>query len=197
MKCEHDGPVVDGCVVFFKVQEEWGGLSNMRNDFPLVVGGVRVRSSEALYQAMRFSHRPDWQREVLDAPHAIKAKMKSKKEGRRRTGSRPDWEQVQEGVMGWVLRVKLACHLRKFGRLLKATRDRLIVERSRKDRYWGAVLETDGVLRGENRLGRLLMGLRKELAARGEAALARVEPPAIGDFLLLGEPVGVVEGRAG
>jgi ribA/ribD-fused uncharacterized protein len=195
MNWEWEGTVHENCVEFHKVNEEWGGLSNMNNDFPLVVAGVRVRSSEALYQAMRFPHRPDWQKEVLDAPHAMRAKMESKKEGRRKTGSRPDWEQVQEEVMRWVLRVKLACNLRAFGRLLKETRDRLIVERSRRDRYWGAVLEVDGVLRGENRLGRLLMELREELAARGEAALARVEPPAIGDFLLLGEPVGVVEGR--
>src|SRR5262245_58597837 len=196
MNWEHAGRVVDGCVVFFKVQEEWGGLSNMSNELPLVVGGVRVGSSEALYQAMRFPHRPDWQREVLDVPHAMQAKMKSKKEGRRKTGSRPDWEAIQDEVMRWVLRGKLACHPRRFGRLLKATRDRLIVERSRKDRYWGAVLEADGRLRGENRLGRLLLELREELAARGEAAVARVEPPAIPDFRLLGEPVGVVEGRA-
>lgn len=197
MRWESDGAVADGCVVFFKVGDEWGGLSNMSNEFPLVVGGVRVGSSEALYQAMRFPRRPDWQKEILDAPHAMQAKMKSKKEGRRREGSRPDWDEVQEEVMRWVLRVKLACHPRAFGRLLKATRERPIVERSRKDRFWGAVLEANDVLQGENRLGRLLMELRGELADKGEAGVVRVDPPTIPDFRLLGEPVGVVEGRAG
>jgi ribA/ribD-fused uncharacterized protein len=197
MKWECDEAVADGCVVFYKVNDEWGGLSNMSNEFPLVVGGVRVGSSEALYQAMRFPHRPDWQKEILDAPHAMQAKMKSKKEGRRKEGSRPDWGAVQEDVMRWVLRVKLACHPKAFGRLLKATKDRPIVERSRKDRYWGAVLEDDGVLRGENRLGRLLTELRDELAAKGEAGVVRVDPPVIPDFRLLGEQIGAVEGRSG
>jgi ribA/ribD-fused uncharacterized protein len=196
MKWEWDRRLFENCVVIFKVQEEWGGLSNMSNDFPLRVGGRRVKSSEALYQAMRFPHRPDWQEEILNAPHAMAAKMKSKKEGRQKSGSRPDWEAIQEEVMLWVLRVKLACHPRSFGRLLRETRDRPIVERSRKDRFWGAVLEADGVLRGENRLGRLLMELRAELISKGEAEMVRVEPPPIPDFKLLGEPVGLVEGRA-
>lgn len=198
MNWEWDGRTFADCVVFLKVGEEWGGLSNMLNDFPLVIGGVRVGSSEALYQAMRFPHRPEWQKEILDAPHAMQAKMKSKKEGRRKTGSRPDWEAVQVDVMRWVLRVKLACHPREFGRLLRATKGRPIVERSSKDRFWGAVLERDGVLRGQNQLGRLLAELRDQLTATAdEAAFLRVEPPAVADFRLLGEPVGVVEGRSG
>jgi hypothetical protein len=67
---------------------------------------VPVGSSEALYQAMRFPHCPDWQREILEAPHAMQAKMKARKEGRRQKHSRPDWEAVQEEVMRWCLRVK-------------------------------------------------------------------------------------------
>lgn len=197
MRWEHNGAVVDRCLVFFKVNEEWGGLSNMSNKFPLAVGSVRVGSSEAMYQAMRFPHRPDWQKEILDAPHAMQAKMKSKKEGRRKDGSRPDWAAVQDDVMRWVLRVKLACNTKAFGRLLKATKDRPIVERSRKDRYWGAVLESDGVLRGENRLGRLLIELRCELAVKGEAEVVRVAPPTILSFKLLGELVGDVVGQIG
>lgn len=194
MTWEWDRQAFDGCVVFFKVKEEWGGLSNMSNEFPLVIGGVPVGSSEALYQAMRYPHRPDWQREILDAPHAMAAKMKSKKDGRRKTGTRADWEQVQDDVMRWVLRVKMVYHPREFGRLLTASRGRSIVERSRTDRYWGAVLEKDGVLRGANRLGRLLMELRDELTAAGGLP-GRVDPPAIANFWLLGQPVGVVEAR--
>lgn len=134
---EWDGRTWNDGVVFFKVKEEWGGLSNMSNDFPLRVGGVRVGSSEALYQAMRFPHQPDWQREILEVPHAMQAKMKAKKEGRRQKHSRPDWEAIQEDVMRWCLRVKLAQHPGEFGRLLRATGSRPVVERSRKDRFWG------------------------------------------------------------
>src|SRR5262245_35960788 len=165
MNWEGEGTAHENCVVFFKVKEEWGGLSNMSNDFPLRVNGRRVGSSEALYQACRFPHRADWQQEVLDAPHAMRAKMAAKKEGRRRTGSRPDWEQAQQEVMRWCLSVKLAQQFERFGGLLRRTSPRPIVERSRKDRFWGAVLEADGVLRGQNHLGLLLMELRDELLA--------------------------------
>jgi hypothetical protein len=71
------------------------------------------------------------------------------------------------------------------------------VEQSRKDRFWGAILERDGVLRGENRLGQLLTELREELLACKQAGeesrLLRVEPPPIPDFLLLGKPIDVID----
>jgi hypothetical protein len=59
-------------------------------------------------------------------------------------------------------------------------------------------LGEDGVLRGANQLGRLLAELLDEaraLRADGrEADLLRVEPPAIKDWLLLGEPIGAILG---
>lgn len=170
------------CVVFFKVKEEWGGLSNMNNDYPLLVKGIRIGSSEALYQAMRYPHRPDWQREILGAPGAMQAKMKSKKDGRRKHGTRPDWDTIQVDVMRWVLRVKLGCHERVFGRLLLATGERAIVERSRKDRFWGAVLDEE-VLHGENRLGQLLMELRDDFRRTKQSPA--ITPPAVRSFRLL------------
>ena len=197
MNWEEEGTVHENCVVFYKVNEEWGGLSNMSNEFPLRVNGKPVGSTEALYQACRFPHRPDWQREILDAPHAMQAKMKAKKEGRRKEHSRLDWDEIQVELMRWCLRVKLAQHVTKFGGLLRRSAQRPLVERSRKDRFWGAVLEQDGVLRGENHLGLLLMELREELLAcklaGREGRLLRVEPLHIPEFLLLGQAIGVVE----
>jgi predicted NAD-dependent protein-ADP-ribosyltransferase YbiA (DUF1768 family) len=99
MNWEWEGTVHENCVAFFRVAEEWGGLSNMSNDFPLRVNGLRIGSSEALYQACRFPHRPDWQQEILAAPHAMQAKMAAKKQGRRKEHSRPNWEEIQVEVM--------------------------------------------------------------------------------------------------
>jgi type I restriction enzyme S subunit len=196
MNWEDEGRAHLVCAVFFKVNEEWGGLSNMSNDFPLRINGLLVGSSEALYQLCRFPHRPDWQQEILNAPHAMAAKMKARKGGCRQQ-SRPDWAEVQLDVMCWCLRVKMAQHLKRFGGLLRWSAPRSIVERSARDRFWGAVLEADGVLRGENHLGRLLMELREEFLARKaageEAHLLRVEPPQVPEFLLLGRAIGVVE----
>ena len=60
------------CVVFCKVHDRWGELSNMHNGFPIELGTLRVKSTEALYQSLRFPHQPEWQREVLAAPHAMR-----------------------------------------------------------------------------------------------------------------------------
>ena len=40
--------------VFRKTKERFGALSNMAGGFPLHVNGVKIRTSEALYQACRF-----------------------------------------------------------------------------------------------------------------------------------------------
>lgn len=183
------------CVVFFKTREAWGGLSNMASWFPLRVGAVTTPSSEALYQACRFPAYPDLQRVILAEKNPMKAKMLSKPHRAEKT--RPDWEAagpsslgVRVEVMRWALRVKLHCHPESFGSILLATGLGDIVEKSRRDPFWGAIDRGDGTLEGENVLGRLLMELREEL--RGHGPPARVEPPPVPGFLLLGEPVGPI-----
>ena len=85
---ESNGQQFEDCAVIFKVHDEFGELSNMHNGFPLKVGKLHVKSSEALYQAFRFPHQLDWQREILDAKQSMGAKMKAKKDGRRKAHSR-------------------------------------------------------------------------------------------------------------
>ena len=70
MNWEWRGVEKENCAVVFKVAEEFGGLSNMSNEFPLVVYGEAgeefiFKSSEALYQACRYPHQPKWQREIM------------------------------------------------------------------------------------------------------------------------------------
>jgi type I restriction enzyme S subunit len=189
-----DGTIHKNCAVFHKVKEQHGGLSNMAGGFVLRVNGAEVMSAEALYQACRFPQQPDWQREIIGRASPMAAKMASRKDGRR-AQSRPDWDALSVEVMRWVLRVKLAQHFGRLSALLEATADRPIVERSHKDRFWGAVEEADGRLLGRNQLGRLLLELRQLVRTEGRAALLTVAPPAIPNFLLLGEPIGVVVGR--
>jgi len=187
---EWDGVENENCAVVFKVAEEFGGLSNMHNGYTLQVDGVKWGSSEALYQACRYPHEPEWQREIREAPHAMRAKMAAKKEGRR-AQSRPDWDAVRVEIMRWCLREKLDQHFGEFYSLLRKSGDRAIVEKSRKDRFWGAVLEKDGVLRGQNRLGMLLMEIRDETVEwmngdDDEAVWPEPAPPQIGQFVLCG-----------
>lgn len=187
-----DGMVHDNCVVFFKVDEEFGPLSNMAGGYPLRVSGILVSSSEALYQACRFPQHPDWQQEIITQGSPMGAKMKAKKDRRREDHSRPDWAQVEVDIMRWVLRVKLAQHFGTIAGLLRATADRPIVEKSRNDRVWGAVEDKDGILRGRNQLGVLLVELRGVVESGTPELLKVVTPPAISDFRLLGKPIETV-----
>jgi ribA/ribD-fused uncharacterized protein len=191
-----EGQTHEDAVTFFKVSEEFGGLSNMSGAYPLRVNGNRVGSSEALYQACRFPHQPDWQKEIIGQASPMAAKMKAKKDGRRDRHSRPDWGAVCVELMRWVLRVKLCQHHDAVAALLRRSGERAIVEVSKKDTTWGAV-ERDGILHGRNQLGRLLMELRDEVRRRPRAELEVVAPLTIPDFLLLGEPIGAVRPARG
>jgi type I restriction enzyme S subunit len=194
---EWQGARHETTAVIYKVDGEYGDLSNLSNGFPLTVAGVNLKSSEALYQACKYPHKPEWQQEILDARHAMEAKMKARKDGRPKE-ARPDWEEVKVPIMRWVLRVKLAQHPRRMAALVRWSGTGPIIEQSRKDRFWGAVEEPDGVFRGDNMLGQLWTEFREEVRTKfadgQEASLLKVDPPAVPDFKLLGHEIGVVQG---
>ena len=169
--------------VFLKTKEKHGGLSNMAGGFPLVVNGVAIRTSEALYQACRFPHRPEIQREIIAQKSPMTAKMKGKPY---RHISRPDWDAVRVKIMRWCLQVKLAQNWDKFSELLLETGDMPIVEHSRRDDFWGAKPIDSETLVGTNALGRLLMQLRERLKCEMPETLQYVGPLAIPEFLLYG-----------
>lgn len=181
------------CITFRKTNESFGGLSNMASGYVLWVNNTRILTSEAIYQASRFPHMPEVQRSIIMQGSPMTAKMKSKPF---RDQSRADWNSVRLGIMRWCLRVKLAQHWDKFGELLLRTGDKPIVEDSRKDQFWGAVKNENGQLEGRNALGRLLMELREELKGPERERLRTVKPLDIPDFLLYGQPIGLVEARA-
>jgi ribA/ribD-fused uncharacterized protein len=155
----------DTSVVFRKTNEEFGGLSNMAAGFPLEIHGRLWRTSEALYQALRFPDHPDVQEQICHQASPMAAKMKSKPH--RESKSRPDWDDVRVDLMYWCLEVKLFQNHTSFGELLRRTRNNDIVESSAKDKFWGAIIQPSGSLYGQNVLGRLLMRLRARSKANG------------------------------
>ncbi len=173
-------------VSFRRTKERFGGLSNMAPGFPLVVNGVTIRTTEALYQACRFPGLPDVQRMIIEEKSPMTAKMLSKPY---RDQSRPDWLAVRVKVMRWCLRLKLAQNWKTFGELLYASGDQPIVEDSAKDDFWGAKKDEEGRLVGQNILGRLLMELREHLRSPRGSELRTVPLPGVRDFLLCGEPI--------
>ncbi|RIZ65350.1 MAG: NADAR family protein [Methylococcales bacterium] len=178
--------------VFCKVKEKFGGLSNMSNAFPVSVNGYDIANTEALYQACRFPDHPEIQNEIILLKSPMRAKMKSRSK-RYRLHTRADWDAHRIEIMWWCLRVKLAQNGHRLGEILESTGNMPIVERSPKDRFWGAVLnkEDESMLSGMNILGQLLMQLRAEYISKKENIdeLSYVQPLEIENFLLISSPI--------
>jgi ribA/ribD-fused uncharacterized protein len=189
----HDQPFytydLGASAVIYRMMDEFGGLSNFARDFPLEINGLVAHTNESLYQALRFPHRPDLQRLLLDEPTPAKVKRISRDYLH---DTRPNWETLRKDIMRWCLQVKLAQHYKRVGALLVASGDRPIVEQAYSDQYWGATLQEDGTLRGANVLGLLWMDLRAELHAGNWKPGCIVEPLPLDDFSLDKRLIGAI-----
>lgn len=129
----------------------YGKSSFLSNFYPagFRIEGKRYATVEHYFQSQKTTDSK--RREAIRlAPTPLTAKRMG-----RYTGIRRGWEQVKEDVMMQGLRLKFANPI-MCEALLRTGSVRLI-EDSPTDRYWGG---RDG---GRNRLGILLMRLRKEL----------------------------------
>lgn len=176
-------------VVFFRTTTgEFGPLSNMAPDYPILVSGIRVATAEALYQACRFPDYPEIQQIIIDQMSPMTAKMKSKKY---RARTRGDWDSVRVNIMRWCLRIKLQNNWMKFGSVLERTGQHPIVEESTKDEFWGAKPKDDGTLVGKNVLGRLLMELREQFLEVKSGRAEEIKYPFVPHLYLFGKPLEV------
>ena len=109
----------------------------MAAGFPLEINNIKIKSSEALYQALRFTEYPEIQSEIINQNSPMTAKMKSKKY---RDYSRADWNDIRILVMRWCIRIKLIQNWDSFGRILMETGDKDIVEEFKNS--WNVNLKT-------------------------------------------------------
>ena len=185
--------IPSSCAVFCKTKEKFGGYSNMCAGYPLRINGIKILTSEALYQACRFPMNPEIQKEIIAQKSPMSAKMKSKKH--RDTLTRLDWDNRRVTIMRWCLRVKLLQNWKKFSLLLLSSEDLMIVEKStKKDFFWGAVEDENGILIGQNILGRLLMELREGIKNNSDPMsfdFQKLLPLPLENFLLYGEPIEI------
>lgn len=108
---------------------------------------------------------------VVDAHPATAKKMGQT----RRVPLRADWEKVKEPIMVEALVAKFTQHA-ALGTLLRKTGNRLLVERTANDRYWG----DGGDYTGKNRLGYCLMVVRQQLQrAAVQPTSASADVPAL------------------
>ncbi len=202
------------CAVFCKTKDLYGEFSNMAGGFSLTVNNIDIKTSEALYQSLRFPCYPEIQRNIIDQKSPMTAKMKGKPF--RNTHTRSDWQSVRVMLMRWTLRVKLLQNWEEFSKKLLETEDLPIVELSSKgDDFWGTVIVKEvlqskkmsmvqrkyppskefpvGFLVGYNVLGRLIMELRQRIKLGRDPMshdFMRLKPLDIPSFLLYGEKIG-------
>jgi N-glycosidase YbiA len=139
-------------LLFYRLNEPYGEFSNF-SAHPFELEGRVWPTSEHYFQAKRF---PDTEHE--EAIRLAKSPMIAARMGRSRERPlRTDWEAVKDDVMRAGLHAKFTQHpgLRS---LLLQTGDAELIEHTKNDSYWGD--GGDGT--GKNRLGKLLMELRKQ-----------------------------------
>jgi hypothetical protein len=68
-------------------------------------------------------------------------------------------QKIMVDCMLWVLESKLQQNPHTFGKVLKSTGNKMIVEKSKKDDFWGCFQKGD-IFDGQNQLGMLLVKVR-------------------------------------
>jgi ribA/ribD-fused uncharacterized protein len=146
-------------ITFFKTDEKYGFLSNMKGKQKILVNNVWFSSSEAIYQSLKYPKNKAIQYKIMSERSPILAKkisISNKKD------MRQDWDIVKNNIMRLCIRIR-AFQSQEFVNILLSTDKKIIVEISRKDTYWGTVFINEFELKGKNVLGRLLMELRDEI----------------------------------
>lgn len=116
--------------------------------------GLLYKSSEHAFQAAKSTD-PDVRKLV-----ASKETPKQAKRSGRGLKLRDDWDYIKDAVMEEIVRDKFNRN-EDLKHLLIETGDRLLVEGNYwSDCYWGVDLKTK---KGKNKLGQILMKIRKEL----------------------------------
>ena len=135
---------------------EYAFLSNFYFS-PMIIDNVVYTTNEHYFQAMK-SLNPKERQAIVLAHTPGKAKHLGRK-----VSLRKDWEDIKEEVMLTGLRHKFSNpELRK--KLLATGNEELIEGTTWHDNYWGICdCETCGG-QGKNRLGKILMQVREELA---------------------------------
>ena len=131
-------------------KNEYGFLSNF---YPVEISyeGLSFLSVEAAFQACKTLDKA--QRLIFTNLPPRGAKLKG-----RAIFLREDWEEVKDGIMYDLCKLKFTENEDLKKQLLE-TGNRVLIEGNHHgDRYWGVV---DGV--GKNRLGKILMMIREEI----------------------------------
>lgn len=143
-------------VQFYSTSNEYGEFSNFAL-YPIKLKGKMWPTSEHYFQAQKFKGTP-YEAKIQKAAKPMLAAQMGRS---RKVKIRRDWEKVKNLVMLDAVRAKFIQHP-ELKELLLSTGDAKIVEHTANDSYWG----DGGDGKGKNRLGQILMLVRKELKER-------------------------------
>lgn len=148
-------------ILIRKVKDPHGSYGNMA-PFPVTWEGREYRTSEALFQAMRFDDE-----EIREAIRAEKSPMSAKFVAKRYKAEMTVTPMSEEDLenMRICLRLKMDQHPDLLKELI-ATDEEIVEDCTKRQRgsglFWGAA-DNDGEWTGQNWLGKLLMELRDQL----------------------------------
>ena len=146
-------------IYFYKVEDPYGCFSNF-SPHSIYLKGQDWLTVEHYYQAQKFVGSVDEQ--LIDLIRASETPQQAAKLGREPSRQlRPDWEEVKTEIMREAVFTKFIAHA-DIQAILLSTGDRLIVEDSPTDYYWGCGCDRTG----QNHLGKILMSVRLEISQR-------------------------------
>ena len=142
-------------------KDEYGGLCNMAGGMPIVINGHKVYASEHLYLCGYWSRNTEEHKQIqqycLKQTSGVYAKRCTKAKFNKQ--SRADFHDFKHDWMVWVVWQK-ALQNQKFRDLLQSTGDAYIYEVVPRDPVWAVWPDENGVLRGANGMGEILMTIR-------------------------------------
>ncbi|MGB3265146.1 MAG: NADAR family protein [Microcoleus sp.] len=146
-------------IYFYKLEDPYGCFSNF-SPHEIFLCGEHWLTVEHYYQAQKFVGSVD--RELVAAIRGVATPQEAAQLGRDPNHRvRDDWEAVKIPIMREAILTKFLAHP-DIQAILLGTGDRVIVEDSPTDYYWGC--GCDGT--GQNHLGKILMSVRSEIAQR-------------------------------
>lgn len=158
-------------ISFTKVKLPYGWLGNMA-PYPVTYEGKEYKTTEALFQALRFKSFPEIQELIRNKKSPMSAKMLAKSHvGLLNSVGYSQLSQQDVTNMEICLREKLNQHPQLKEMLLETEGSAIVEDCSSRPQgsglFWGAEFK-DGKWQGKNILGKLWMKLRAELILEKE-----------------------------
>jgi len=163
-------------IKFYHSHEPYYEFTNFATQYPIQLDGRSWPTTEHYFQAQKFIGTP-YEEAIRRQPNARGAFDMSRNPSVSHW-RRGDWDQVKNDIMLKCLKAKFTQH-KSLKKLLLGTGDKRLIEHTSNDSYWGD--GRDGS--GQNKLGKLLMQVRKELSKVNDTTPATPTMPYWSSFV--------------